>query len=68
MKIVKNIYFNIRITKDPQWKEYLQTIAIPHDGEELSKVIARALKSLGYQVTITKFVTSENITWKDIRI
>lgn len=66
MKIVKDIYFNIRITKDPKGKEYYETIAL--GNKEMSKVISKALKSLGYKVSLTKFVTYENIVWKDIRV
>lgn len=66
MKIVKNIYFNIRITKNPEGEEYFETIAL--ENGDLSKVIAKSLQSIGYEVSLTRFVTSENIAWKEVKI
>lgn len=66
MKIVKNVYFNIRITKNPKREEYYETISL--ESRDLSQVIAKALKSMGYEVSLCRYVTSENIAWKEIKI
>lgn len=66
MKIIKSINFNIRITKTPKGEKYYETVAL--QSEEMSKILAKSLRTMGYEVTLSRIVTYENVTWDEIKL
>jgi hypothetical protein len=61
-------YFNVRVVKEKNGNSCYDTISMQR--EDLARIIAKALKAQGFEVSLTRFVQkkSERITWKDIKV